>query len=39
MDKTVLKDCKKRHINLSMAWADKKKTYDVVPHSFINECT
>ncbi|XP_068723498.1 uncharacterized protein [Montipora capricornis] len=36
--KTVLKDCKKRHTNLSMAWIDYKKAYDFVPHSWINEC-
>ena len=33
IDKTVLKDCKKRHINVSMAWIDSKKAYDFVPHS------
>ena len=38
IDKTVLKDCKKRHTNLSMAWVDYKKAYDFVPHSWINEC-
>ena len=38
IDKTVLKDCKKRHTNLSMAWIDYKKAYDFVPHSWINEC-
>ena len=38
IDKTVLKDCKKRHTNLSMAWIDYKKAYDVVLHSWINEC-
>ena len=36
--KTVLKDCKKRHTNLSMAWIDYKKAYDFVPHRWINEC-
>ena len=38
IDKTVLKDCKKRHTNLSMAWIDYKKAYDFVPHSWIKEC-
>ena len=38
IDKTVLKDCKKRHINLSLAWIDYKKEYDFVSHSCINEC-
>ena len=37
-DKTVLKDCKNRHINLSMAWIDYKKTHNFVPHIWINEC-
>ena len=35
-DKTVLKDCKKRHTNVSMAWIDYKKAYG--PHSWINAC-
>ena len=38
IDKTVLKDCRKRHTNLSMAWVDYKKAYDLVPHSWIIEC-
>ena len=38
IDKTVLKDYKKRHTNSSMAWIDYKKAYDFVPHSLINEC-
>ena len=38
IDKTVLKDCKKKHTNLSMAWIDYKKAYDFGPHSWINEC-
>ena len=33
-----MKDCKKRHTNLSMAWIDYKKVYDFVPHSWINTC-
>ena len=36
IDKAVLKDCKKRHNNLSMSWIDYKKTYDFVLHSWIN---
>ena len=35
IDKTVLKDCRKRH---TMAWIDYRKTYDLVPHSWVNEC-
>ena len=38
IDKTVLKDCKEKHINLSMAWIDYKRAYEFVPHSWINEC-
>ena len=37
IDKTVLKDSKKRHTNLSAAWIDYRKTYDLVPHSWVNE--
>ena len=37
-DKTVLEDCKKRHTNLSMAWIDYRKAYDLVSHSWVNEC-
>ena len=36
--KTILADCKKRHKNLTMAWVDYKKAYDMVPHSWILEC-
>ena len=38
IDKTVLKDCRRRHTNLSMAWIDYKTAYDLVPHSWIIEC-
>ena len=38
IDKTILKDCKKRHTNLSMAWIDYRKAYALVPHSWVNEC-
>ena len=38
IDKTVLKDCKRRKTNLAMAWIDYKKAYDMVPHSWIMEC-
>ena len=29
---------KKRHTNLSMAWIDYRRAYDLVPHSWVNEC-
>ena len=38
IDMTTLKDCRKRRINLAMAWIDYKKAYDFVPHSWILEC-
>ena len=38
IDKTVLRDYKKRDTNLAMAWIDYKKDYDMVPHSWISEC-
>ena len=38
IDKTVLKDCKKRHTNLFMTWIDYRKAYDLVPHSSVNDC-
>ena len=38
IDKTVLKDCKKRHTNLSMAWINYRKAYDLIPHNWVNDC-
>ena len=38
IDKTVLKDCKKKQASLCMAWIDYKTAYDLVPHSWSNEC-
>ena len=38
IDKIVLKDCKKRRTNLSMAWIDHRKAYDLVLHRWVNEC-
>ena len=37
IDKTMLRGCKKRHINLAMEWVDYKKAYDMVPHSWISD--
>ena len=34
IDKMVLKNWRRRHTNLNMAWIDYKKTYDMVPHSW-----
>ena len=36
--KAILKNCRRRLTNLSMAWIDYKKAYDVVPHSWILKC-
>ena len=38
IDKIVLKDCKKRRTNLSMAWIGHRKAYDLVLHRWVNEC-
>ena len=38
IDKNVLKDYKKRHNDLSMAWIDYKKAYNFVLHNWINGC-
>ena len=37
IDNTILRDCRKRHTNLGMAWIDYKKADDMVPHSWILE--
>jgi len=34
IDKMVLKNCRRRHMNQNMAWIDYKKAYDMVPHSW-----
>ena len=36
IDKTILRDCRKRHTNQEMAWIYYKKAY-IVPHSWILE--
>ena len=38
IDKTILKDCRKRRTNLAIAWIDYRKACDFVPHSWILEC-
>ena len=35
IDKMILRDSRKRHTNLGMAWIDYKKAYDMVLHSWI----
>ena len=34
-DRCILQNCRKRKTNLSMAWLDYNKTYDMVSHSWI----
>ena len=38
INKTILKDYRKRHINVSMALIDYKKAYNFVPNSWIIKC-
>ena len=38
IDKTILKDCRKRRANLAMAYIDYRNAYDFVLHSWILEC-
>ena len=38
VDKAILKNCRRRLKNLSMAWIDYKKAYDMVPLSWILKC-
>ena len=35
IDRCILQNCRKRKTNLSMAWVDYKKAYDMVPYSWI----
>ena len=35
MDRFILQNCRKRKANLSMAWVDYKKAYNMVSHSWI----
>ena len=37
IDKTILCDCRKRHVNLGMAWVDYKKAHDMDPHSWLSK--
>ena len=38
VDKAILKSCRRELTNLSMAWIDYKKAYDMEPHSWILKC-
>ena len=35
INQMIIKDCKSKHINLSMAWIGYPKAFDSVPHSWI----
>ena len=37
LDKTILRDNKKRNTNLAIEWIDYQKAYDLIPHSWIIE--
>jgi len=37
IDKMVMKNCRRRHTNLNMAWIDYKKAYDMLLPSWILE--
>ena len=38
IDKMIMREVKMRKWNLSMAWIEYKKAYDMVPHSWIIDC-
>ena len=38
IDKIILREVQIRKKDLAVAWIDYKKTYDIVPHSWIVEC-
>ena len=38
IDKTILRNCKNKKVNLAMAWIDYRKAYDMIPHLWILEC-
>ena len=35
ISKAILQECKRRKKNLSLAWIDYQKAFDMVPHSWI----
>ena len=38
IDQHILKESKRRRKNVAVAWIDYKKTYDMVPQSWIINC-
>ena len=37
MSKAIYEDCRRRNKNLSIAWIDYRKTFDSVPHSWVEK--
>jgi hypothetical protein len=37
ISKAIYKDCKRRKKNLSIAWIDYQKTFDSIPHSWVQK--
>ena len=37
-DKMIVKDCKRRLTTLAVEWIDNRKSYDMVPYSWIQKC-
>ena len=38
IDKMILRNCKGWMTRLGMTWVDSKKTFDIVPHSWLKKC-
>ena len=38
IDKTIIKNCKRRNCGLAMGWIDYKNVFDMIPHSWILKC-
>lgn len=38
IDKMLMKEVKQRKKNVTMAWVDYEEAYDMVPHSWLEEC-
>ena len=39
IDRAIIREVKLRKKNLAIAWIDYRKAYDMVPHSWIKECS
>ena len=38
IDKSMMKNSKRRKTSLSMVWIDYKKAFNIISHSFLMEC-